>query len=77
VRVEWIGSDALNVVYRSGHGPAEVLLYSDAGRVGLRRGACMQFELVTADGRLFGFDVWDWSMILGGSLLVCFIALLV
>ncbi len=26
VRVEWIGSDALNVVYRSTDGPAEVLL---------------------------------------------------
>jgi hypothetical protein len=23
----------------------------------------MQFELMTADGRLFGFDIWDWSMI--------------
>jgi len=37
----------------------------------------MQFGLMTADGRLFDFDVWDWSMILGGSLLVCFIAFLV
>jgi hypothetical protein len=42
-----------------------------------RQGACMQFGLLTADGRLFDFDVWDWSMILGGSLLVCLIALLV
>jgi hypothetical protein len=30
VRVEWIGSDALNVVYRSTDGPAEVLLLRDA-----------------------------------------------
>jgi hypothetical protein len=41
------------------------------------RGAFMQFELITADGRLFGFDIWDWSMILGGSLLVSLVALLV
>jgi hypothetical protein len=37
----------------------------------------MQFELVTADGRLLGFDIWDWSMILGGSLLISLVALLV
>jgi hypothetical protein len=37
----------------------------------------MQFELITADGRLFGFDIWDWSMILGGYLLVSLLALLV
>ncbi len=31
VRVEWIGSDALNVVYRgSSEGPAEVLLFREA-----------------------------------------------
>jgi hypothetical protein len=36
----------------------------------------MQFELVSVDGRLFGFDAWDWSMIFGGSLLVGFLALL-
>jgi hypothetical protein len=36
----------------------------------------MQFELTTAEGRLFDFDVWDWSMILGGSLLVGLLALL-
>jgi hypothetical protein len=30
VRVEWIGPDALNVVYRSTDGPAEVLLFRDA-----------------------------------------------
>jgi hypothetical protein len=28
VRTEWIGSDALNVVYRGADGPAEVLLGS-------------------------------------------------
>jgi hypothetical protein len=37
----------------------------------------MQFEIMTADGRLFGFDIWDWSMILGGPLLVGLVALLV
>jgi hypothetical protein len=37
----------------------------------------MQFELMTADGRLFGFDIWDWSMILGGSPLVSLVALLI
>jgi hypothetical protein len=30
----------------------------------------MQFELITADGRLFDLDLWDWCMMLGGSLLV-------
>jgi hypothetical protein len=29
----------------------------------------MQFELITPDRRLFDLDMWDWSMILGGSLL--------
>jgi hypothetical protein len=37
----------------------------------------MQSEIMSADGRLFGFDIWDWSMILGGSLLVGLVALLV
>jgi hypothetical protein len=37
----------------------------------------MQFELMTDDGRFFGFDIWDWFMIIGGSLLVSLIALLV
>jgi hypothetical protein len=37
----------------------------------------MRFELMTADGRLFGFDIWDWSMILSGSLLVSLVGLLV
>ena len=36
----------------------------------------MQFELITADGRLFDLDVWDWSMMVGGSLLVGLVALL-
>jgi hypothetical protein len=30
VRVEWIGSDALNVVYRGSDGPAEVPLSREA-----------------------------------------------
>jgi len=46
VRVEWIGSDALNVVYRSNDGPAEVLLYRDAEP---------RLELVQAS-RAFSFD---------------------
>jgi hypothetical protein len=37
----------------------------------------MRFELMTADGQLFGFDIWDWSTILGGSLLISLVALLV
>jgi hypothetical protein len=37
----------------------------------------MQFELMTADGQLFGFDIWDWSMILGGSLFISLVASLV
>jgi hypothetical protein len=28
------------------------------------------------EGHLFGLDIWDWSMLLGGSLLVGFLALL-
>jgi hypothetical protein len=36
----------------------------------------MRFELITADGRLFELDVWDWSMMVGGSLLVGLVALL-
>jgi hypothetical protein len=46
VRVEWIGSDALNVVYRSTDGPAEVLLFRDAEP---------RLELVQAS-RAFNFD---------------------
>jgi hypothetical protein len=36
----------------------------------------MRFELITADGRFFDLDVWDWSMMVGGSLLVGLVALL-
>jgi hypothetical protein len=46
VRVEWIGSDALNVVYRGTDGPAEVLLFRDAEP---------RLELVQS-GRAFSFD---------------------
>src|SRR5437868_7624549 len=46
VRTEWIGSDALNVVYRSNDGPAEVLLYREAEP---------RLELVQAS-RAFSFD---------------------
>src|SRR5262245_30246406 len=46
VRTEWIGSDALNVVYRGLDGPAEVLLFRDAEP---------RLELVQAS-RAFSFD---------------------
>jgi superfamily II DNA or RNA helicase len=46
VRVEWIGSDALNVVYRRTDGPAEVLLFRDAEP---------RLELVQTS-RAFSFD---------------------
>src|ERR1700739_3691829 len=45
-RTEWIGSDALNIVYRGADGPAEVLLYRDAEP---------RLELVQAS-RAFSFD---------------------
>jgi len=46
VRVGWIGSDALNVVYRGNDGPAQVLLYREAEP---------RLELVQAS-RAFSFD---------------------
>src|SRR5262249_45125945 len=46
VRTEWIGSDALNVVYRGADGPAEILLFRDAEP---------RLELVQAT-RAFSFD---------------------
>jgi superfamily II DNA or RNA helicase len=46
VRSEWIGSDALNVVYRTPDGPGEVLLYRDAEP---------RLELVQAS-RAFSFE---------------------
>ena len=46
VRTEWIGADALNVVYRGADGPAEVLLFRDAEP---------RLELVQAT-RAFSFD---------------------
>src|SRR5262249_46130347 len=46
VRTEWIGADALNVVYRGDDGPAEVLLFRDAEP---------RLELVQAS-RAFSFD---------------------
>src|SRR5512138_2650752 len=46
VRTEWIGSDALNVVYRGADGPAEILLYRDAEP---------RLELVQGS-RAFSFD---------------------
>ena len=46
VRVQWIGSDALTVVYRGSEDPAEVLLYRDTEQ---------RIELVQASGA-FSFD---------------------
>src|SRR5271166_3922279 len=46
VRTEWIGADALNVVYRGADGPAEVLLFRDAEP---------RLELIQAT-RAFSFD---------------------
>ena len=46
VRIEWIGSDALNVVYRGNDGPAEIVLFRDAEP---------RLEIVGA-GRSFSFD---------------------
>lgn len=46
VRSEWIGTDALNVVYRTPDGPGEVLLYRDSEP---------RLELVQAS-RAFSFD---------------------
>jgi hypothetical protein len=36
----------------------------------------MQFAGGTGESRLFGLDIWDWSLLLGGFLLVGFVALL-
>jgi hypothetical protein len=44
--VEWIGSDALNVVYRGSDGPAEVLVFRDVEP---------RLEPVQ-QGRVFSFD---------------------
>src|SRR5206468_2657209 len=46
VRTEWIGADALNVVYRGADGPAEVLLFRDSEP---------RLELVQGS-RAFSFD---------------------
>jgi hypothetical protein len=37
----------------------------------------MQFAISTAEGRFFGLDLGDWSMMIGGSVLITLIALLV
>jgi hypothetical protein len=36
-----------------------------------------QFALSTAEGRFFGLDLGDWSMMIGGSVIITLIALLV
>jgi hypothetical protein len=37
----------------------------------------VQFAISTAEGRFFGLDMGDWSMMIGGSLLIVVMALLV
>jgi hypothetical protein len=36
-----------------------------------------EFAVSTAEGRVFGLDMGDWSMMLGGSVLITLIALLI
>jgi hypothetical protein len=36
-----------------------------------------QFAVSTAEGRFFGLDLGDWSMMLGGSVLIVLMAVLV
>jgi hypothetical protein len=36
-----------------------------------------EFAISTAERRVFGLDLGDWSMLLGGSVLIVVIALLV
>jgi hypothetical protein len=36
-----------------------------------------EFAISTAERRVFGLDLGDWSMLLGGSLLIVVMALLV
>jgi hypothetical protein len=36
-----------------------------------------EFAVSAAEGRVFGLDMGDWSMMIGGSVLVTLIALLI
>jgi hypothetical protein len=36
-----------------------------------------EFAVSTAEGRVFGLDMGDWSMMIGGSVLITLIALLI
>jgi hypothetical protein len=36
-----------------------------------------QFAVSRAEGRFFGLDLGDWSMLLGGSMLIALMAVLV
>jgi hypothetical protein len=36
-----------------------------------------QFAISTTEGRVFGLDLGDWSMLLGGSVLIALMAMLV
>ena len=58
--------------------PQAVMRHCDdiGGGLVFGRGACMSFALITADGRLFDLDVWDWSMMVGGCLIDGLVALL-
>jgi hypothetical protein len=36
-----------------------------------------EFAVSAAEGRVFGLDMGDWSMMIGGSVLITLIALLI
>jgi hypothetical protein len=71
--IEW--PEAPSILTVIGHFPEAVIEQpSTAGWSSA--GPCMRFELITVDGRFFDLDVWDWAMMLVGSLLVGLVALL-
>jgi hypothetical protein len=48
------------------------------GTVSIPKGTMMaQFAISTTEGRVFGLDLGDWSMLLGGSVLIALMAMLV
>jgi hypothetical protein len=44
---------------------------------GTEAGSMLRFTHFTTDGRLLGFDIGDWSMLLGGLVLAGLLTLLV
>jgi hypothetical protein len=61
-------------------GYSSIATTSIYARAAIRRcddiGGGLVFERGRVDGRFFVFDVWDWSMMVGGSLLIGLVALL-